>query len=105
MKYNQGAWNFFRDLCEEVANGYEMNFPSSIAKRLIEMIDEENKVKEFVVCEECINGEWGFYSIRTNTDCNFDRFLIAASFDTYEEASEYIDYLKHPEDYFNHDDD
>lgn len=28
-----------------------------------------------------------------------------ASFDTYEEANEYIDYLRHPEDYFNHDDD
>lgn len=62
-------------------------------------------LKEFIVCEECINGEWGFYSIRTNTNCSSSRFIISASFDTYEEANEYIDYLKHPEDYFNHDDD
>jgi hypothetical protein len=45
-------------------------------------------LKEFVVCEECINGKWGFYSIRTNTDCNSSRFIIFASFDTYEEALE-----------------
>ena len=50
-------------------------------------------LKEFVVCEECIHGKWGFYSIRTNTDCNSSRFIISASFDTYEEADDYIDYF------------
>ena len=62
-------------------------------------------LKEFVVCEECIDGKWGFYSIRANTDCNSSRFIVCASFDTYEEADEYINYLRHPEDYFNKDDD
>ena len=61
-------------------------------------------LKEFVVCEECINGKWGFYSIRANTDCSSSRFIVSASFDTYKEADEYIDYLRHPEDYFNRDD-
>ncbi len=61
--------------------------------------------KKYIVCEECIDGKWGFYSIRMNTDCSPSRFIIVASFDTYEEANEYIDYLLHPEDYFNHDDD
>lgn len=101
MKYNQGAWDYFRSLCEEVVNGYEINFTPSIAKRLIEMIDEENKIKEFVVCDEKNNDQYGHYSIRTNTDCNPLRFKIIADFDTYEDAAEYIDYLRHPEDYFN----
>lgn len=101
MKYNQGAWNYFRGLCEEVVNGYEMNFTSLVAKRLIEMIDEENKEKEFVVCDEEINGQYGHYSIRVNTDCNPLRFKVIANFDNYEDAAEYVDYLRHPEDYFN----
>ena len=101
MKYNQGAWNYFRGLCKEVVNGYEMNFTSLVAKRLIEMIDEENEGKEFVVCDEEINGQYGHYSIRVNTDCNPLRFKVIANFDNYEDAAEYVDYLRHPEDYFN----
>ena len=101
MKYNQGAWNYFKGLCEEVVNGYEMKFTPSMAKRLIEMINEENKAEEYVVCDEKINGQYGHYTIRANTDCNPSRFKVLASFDTFAEAHEYADYLRHPEDYFN----
>ena len=62
-------------------------------------------LKEYVVCEECVNGFYcGCYSIRVNNDCSSLRFIVIASFDTYEEASDYIDYMRHPEDYFNSDD-
>ena len=59
-------------------------------------------LKEFVVCEEYINNK-SFYTVRVNIDCNPSRFKILADFDTYEEADEYIDYLRHPENYFNDD--
>ena len=61
-------------------------------------------LKEYVVCEEYINNE-PLYTVRTNTDCSPSRFKVLADFNTYEEADDYIDYLRHPEDYFNHDDD
>ena len=61
-------------------------------------------LKEYIVCEEYINNK-SFYTVRANTDCNPFRFKVLADFDTYEEADEYVDYLRHPEDYFNHDDD
>lgn len=60
--------------------------------------------KKYVVCEERIKDK-SFYTIRINTDCNPLRFKILADFDTYTKANDYIDYLRHPEDYFNHDDD
>ena len=64
------------------------------------------QLKEYVVCDEQINGFYcGCYSIRSIHDSLSLRFRIMASFNTYEEANEYIDYLRHPEDYFNHDDD
>lgn len=54
-------------------------------------------LKKNVVCEEYINGK-SFYTVRTNTDCSPLRFKILADFDTYEEANDYIRYLRHPED-------
>lgn len=62
-------------------------------------------LKEFVVCEELIDGCYDLYTVRINTDCSSARFKVLADFDTYKEAHEYIDYLRHPEDYFNRDDD
>lgn len=63
-------------------------------------------LKEYVVCDEQINGFYcGCYSIRSIYDSCSSRFRILASFDTYEEASDYINYMLHPEDYFNSDDD
>lgn len=60
-------------------------------------------LKEYVVCEEYIKNK-AFYSIRRNTDCSSFRFKILADFDSFEEADEYINYLYHPEDYFDRDD-
>ena len=60
-------------------------------------------LKEFVVCEEYINDE-SFYTVRVNTDCSSLRFKVLADFNTYEEADDYINYLRHPEDYFDKDD-
>lgn len=62
----------------------------------------EDMLKEYVVCEEYINNE-PFYTVRVNTDCNSLRFKVLADFDTYEEADDYINYLRHPEDYFDKD--
>lgn len=59
-------------------------------------------LKEFVVCEEL--GYYDLYTVRVKTDCSPARFKVLADFDTYEEANDYIDYLRHPEDYFNKDD-
>lgn len=59
-------------------------------------------LKENVVCEEYIDGH-SYYTIRANTDCNPVRFKVLADFDTYEEAADYINYLRHPEDYFDKD--
>lgn len=59
-------------------------------------------LKENVVCEEYIDG-YSYYTIRANTDCNPVRFKVLADFDTYEEAADYINYLRHPEDYFDKD--
>ena len=58
-------------------------------------------MKDYVVCEEMIKGQYGLYSIRDKNDCSHNRFKILADFDTYEEADDYIDYLRNPEDYFN----
>lgn len=60
-------------------------------------------LKEYVVCEEYIKNK-AFYSVRKNTDCSSSRFKILADFDSFEEADEYIDYLYHPEGYFDRDD-
>ena len=61
-------------------------------------------LKDYVVCDECINGEWGFYSIRVPADCSSNRFEICDSFDTYEEAVDYVKYLRNPVEYFRQDD-
>lgn len=59
-------------------------------------------MKEFVVCDEQINGYYcGNYTIRTINDSLSTRFRIIDSFDTYEEADKYINYLLHPEDYIS----
>lgn len=47
------------------------------------------QLKEYVVCEEYINGK-SFYTVRANTDCSSARFKVIADFDTYEEAAAYI---------------
>ena len=59
-------------------------------------------LKEYIVCEEYINNN-SYYTVRVNTDRNPLRFKVLADFDTYEEASDYINYLRHPEDYFDKD--
>jgi len=66
---------------------------------------KSTNLKDFVVCQELIPGHYDCYTIRENIDCNPLRFKVIADFDTYEEADEYIDYMQHPEDYFNLDDD
>lgn len=50
-------------------------------------------LKEYVVCDECIKGEYGHYSIRVNTDCSPARFRVLASFDTFEEANNFLRFL------------
>ena len=61
-------------------------------------------LKEYVVCEEILGDHmYGLYTVRINTDCNPARFKVLADFDTYEEAADYINYLRHPEDYFEKD--
>ena len=60
-------------------------------------------LKEYVVCEEYINAK-SFFTVRINNDCNPLRFKVVADFDTFEEADDYINYLRHPEDYFDKDD-
>ena len=63
-------------------------------------------LKEYIVCDEQINGFYcGCYSVRSINDAYSPRFRIMGSFDTYEEAKDYINYMLHPEDYFNKDDD
>lgn len=63
-------------------------------------------LKKYVVCDEQIHGHYcDCYSVRTIHDACFPRFRIMNSFDTYEEANDYINYMLHPEDYFNKDDD
>lgn len=52
-------------------------------------------MKEYVVCAENINGK-DFYSIRANTDCSAVRFRVIKSFDTYEEAEEFVEILRLP---------
>lgn len=44
-------------------------------------------MKQFVICREKI---CGVYSICVNTDCSVVRFEIIKSFDTFEEANEYL---------------
>jgi len=51
-------------------------------------------LKEYVVCDEKINGQYGHYSIRTNIDCNPSRFKILASFNTFDIANAYVNYLR-----------
>ena len=63
-------------------------------------------LKEYIVCDEQINGFYcGCYTVRSIHDTYSPRFRVMGSFDTYEEANEYIDYLLHPKDYFNKDED
>lgn len=52
-------------------------------------------MKEYVVCAENIKGK-DFYSIRANTDCSAVRFRVIKSFDTYEEAEEFVEILRLP---------
>lgn len=48
-------------------------------------------MKRYVVAEEIINGRpSGYYTIRLNTDVNLCRFMVIKSFDTYEEAFDYL---------------
>ena len=62
-------------------------------------------LREYIVCDEQINGYYcGCYSIRNIHNSYSPRFRIMASFDTYEEARDYINYMLHPEDYFDSDD-
>lgn len=57
------------------------------------MIDKE--LKEYVVAEELINGKpSGFYTIRVNTDVSPMRFVAVDSFDTLQEAMDYIRYYR-----------
>ena len=58
-------------------------------------------MKEYVVCDEFINGQGGYYTIRANTDCSPARFVVIADFDTFKEADEYVNMLRHPQDYLN----
>jgi hypothetical protein len=52
------------------------------------------ELKEYVVAEEIIEGKpSGSYTVRVNTDVNPARFIIVASFDSYEEAIDLIHYL------------
>lgn len=44
-------------------------------------------MKQFVICRE---KACGIYSIRVNIDCSTVRFEIIKSFDTFEEADEYL---------------
>ena len=44
-------------------------------------------MKKFVICRE---KTCGIYSIRVNTDCSVVRFEIIKSFDTFEEADDYL---------------
>ena len=44
-------------------------------------------MKKFVICRE---KTCGIYSIRVNTDCSVIRFEIIKSFDTFEEADDYL---------------
>lgn len=44
-------------------------------------------MKKFVICRE---KTCGIYSIRVNTDCSIVRFEIIKSFDTFEEADDYL---------------
>lgn len=54
------------------------------------------ELKEYVVAEEIIKGKpSGSYTVRANTDINPSRFIVVASFDTYEEAIDLIHYLHH----------
>lgn len=59
--------------------------------------------KKFAVCEELKYD--GCYTIRLSSDCSSNRFRILNEFDSYEEAKEYIDYLKYPEEFFDEDKD
>ena len=52
------------------------------------------KIEQYIVAEEIINGQGGFYSIRVNTDVNPTRFNSIASFDTFEEANKFIHELR-----------
>lgn len=48
-------------------------------------------MRRYVVAEEIINGRpSGYYTIRVNTDVNLRRFMVIKSFDTYEEAFDYL---------------
>ena len=60
-------------------------------------------LKKYVVCEEIIDNIYGCYSVRINTDCSLSRFKVLADFDTFEEADNYVDYLRHPEEHFEKD--
>lgn len=57
-------------------------------------------LKEYVVCEEIINGK-SIYTIRTNTDCSPTRFNIMGDFDSYDDARIFQDCLYFPLDYLN----
>lgn len=49
-------------------------------------------LKEYVVCAEKIGDNY-YYSVRANTDCSPVRFKVIKSFDTYEDANEYVHLL------------
>lgn len=61
-------------------------------------------LKQYVVCDEYINHQDGYYTVHANTDCSLIRFKVLADFDTCEEAVDYIKYLRHPEEFFGADD-
>lgn len=55
-------------------------------------------LKQYVVCEEYVNGKNGYFTVRVNTDCSSNRFKVIATFDTFEEADKYIQDLRHLSD-------
>ena len=62
--------------------------------------------KEYLVCDEQIKGSYcGNYVIHSAHDLYPTEFRVLTSFDTFKEADDYIEYMRHPEDYFNCDDD
>lgn len=53
-------------------------------------------MKRYAVCEEIINGKLsGCYSIRMSFDTSPTRFIVIKTFDSYEEADDFIHYLLH----------
>jgi len=54
-----------------------------------------NELKEYVVADEIINGELShYYTIRVKTDVSPNRFKIVASFNSYEEAHNFVKGLR-----------